>query len=114
MKDPVLAKLIDLTECSNKVEQCLHELGIGSYGTLLMLARELKGPEFQQAVSAAETAKANPLSEDEQESLQELHALTLSMRAGLWEQHRTWMLWGVSQMNGKPAKKPRSGASPEP
>ncbi len=65
MKGPVLAKLVDLTECSNKIEQCFHELGVGSYGTLLMLTREMNGHEFQQAVMEAKTAKANPMSEEE-------------------------------------------------
>ena len=89
MKDPVLAKLVDLTDCSNKIEQCLHELGIGSYGTLLMLTRELTGHDFQQAVLEAKTAKADPLSEEEKWNLLELHAITISTKTGLWAKDLT-------------------------
>ena len=97
MKDPFLAKLLDLTECSNKIEQCLHELGIGSYGTLLCLTREINGLSFQQAIMESKTAKANPLSEEEKNNLLELHSITLTTRAGLWEEYRSWITWGLCQ-----------------
>jgi hypothetical protein len=110
MRDPVLAKLVDLTECSNKIERCLRDLGVSSYGILFCLTRELSGTSFKEAIMSTKTATANPLSEEETGNLLDLHSLTLSTRAGLWEEWRTWMTWGLNQETHKPAKKARSEA----
>ena len=112
MKDPVLAKLVDLTDCSHKIEQCLHELGIGSYGTLLMLTRELNGHAFRETIMEAKLAKSDPLSEEEKENLLELHALTISMKTGLWEEYRTWMTWGFAQGSNSASKRKEPGSDP--
>jgi hypothetical protein len=69
---------VDLTGCSNKVNECLRQLGINSYGALVTMIRDKTGREFQQAVMDADAAKVDPLSEEEKRYLIELRSFTLA------------------------------------